>query len=232
MLIKCNNLKGILAAVLSVAGSFSLAQTYNITPGNTFIGIAPFNTPSHFNILQNNLTSGSLVFSWEQISINIPQGWTANLCDNGHCYTGFPVSGTMDTVFNGDYGLMSVAINPDTIAGYATIKYVVWEANSPSQKDTLTWIISANGFTGFYSPLVENVFSVYPNPANEKLNILSNFNEKFSVSIFNSLGDKIYSDHELDYYKLPVTNWKNGIYFISFFDKNNFIKTQKIIIQH
>ncbi len=137
-----------LTAAFAVVTTFVCGQSYIITPNDTLMDTTPFNNLTHFNIQQLNLTSTPLVFSWQQIGLSIPAGWDANLCDNGNCYAGFPVSGTMDTVFNGDYGLMSVGINPYTISGTAIIQYTIWEENTPQQIDTLTWIISADVNSG------------------------------------------------------------------------------------
>ena len=138
----------LVAAISLVAADTLYAQNYNITPNDSVVAVAPFNDFNHFTIQENNLTTNALIFSWQQVLLSVPAGWTANLCDAGHCYTGFPVTGTMDTVFNGDFGLMSIGVDPGTILGTAFIQYVVWEESTPLQKDTLTWIITANGSTG------------------------------------------------------------------------------------
>ena len=142
------NIKVGLTVAFAAVTTFVCGQSYIISPNDTLIDTAPFSNLTHFNIQQINLTSSPLVFSWQQIGLSIPAGWDANLCDNGNCYAGFPISGTMDTVFSGDYGLMSVGINPYTISGTAIIQYTVWEENTPQQIDTLTWIISAEATSG------------------------------------------------------------------------------------
>ena len=117
--------------------TFAYGQSYSITPNDSIVSNTSFNTTTHFDIQQNNLTAGSLVFSWQLVALNFPAGWTASLCDNANCYGGFPAGGTMDTVFTGNNGFISIGINPDTITGTALIQYVVWEASTPTQVDKI-----------------------------------------------------------------------------------------------
>ena len=98
--------------------------------------------------------------------------------------------------------------------------------------------------TGTFTPVVissvnevaETNFSIYPNPANDFLNITSTNNEKFSLSIFNALGEKVYSAvsplsfGEGSGVRLSTSNFPNGIYFLQLKSENKFF-TQKFIKQ-
>ncbi|MBI9036911.1 MAG: T9SS type A sorting domain-containing protein [Bacteroidales bacterium] len=78
---------------------------------------------------------------------------------------------------------------------------------------------------------VENVeFSVFPNPANEQINLVSNGNIKH-VIIFNLLGEKIF-DQKLNSGSVAIDtkNYKSGIYIIKINGVNNWI-TKKITIE-
>lgn len=159
------------AKALAVAGLLAtasplFAQQYSLVPNDSIVDNAPFSDLTHYNITQTNHSGNKLVFSWKQIELSLPAGWTANLCDNGHCYTDFPQSGTMDTVYSGDFGLMSAGIDPGETTGTAIIRYALWEHHSPNHIDTLTWIITASNSTGLIeaSSLKERIH-LYPNPA-------------------------------------------------------------------
>ena len=221
-----------IAVALVTAPAFVNGQSYNITPNDTLIVNAPFNDLNHFTIQQNNLTSGSLIFSWQQILLDIPTGWTANLCDNGHCYPGFPLSGTMDTIFVGAYGLMSIGVDPDTISGTAIIQYAVWEENTPAQADTLTWIITANRTTGILESKIKNDFSIFPNAANKYINILTNLQAGFQYLIYDASGKQIKQGNSTShFFTVPLDNFANGNYTISIIDLNKNIFTKQFIIQ-
>jgi hypothetical protein len=222
-----------LAVVFAAANSFVFAQAYTILPSDSIVTYAPFNTLSHFTIQQKNNYSKTIVLSWQQIFLHIPNGWIANLCDNGHCYADFPISGTMDSVYNMEYGLMAIGINPDTIKGTAIIKYAVWDVNTPTKKDTLTWIISASSLAGIVEIEHKNTINIFPNPVKNNLNIISNLQTGFTYSINNLSGKEILTGHTTsNSISLSTENVSDGIYSISVSENKKIISTKKIIIQH
>ena len=91
-------------------------------------------------------------------------------------------------------------------------------------------VIDTTASTGINTINFENNFSIFPNPTNNFLNIKSNNNEKFLVSIFNSFGQSVYSGQANSNIKIETSNFASGLYFIQVnTNKNQF--TQKIIKQ-
>lgn len=90
--------------------------------------------------------------------------------------------------------------------------------------------------TGTFTPatglneIAASNFSVYPNPANDYLNITSTANVPFALAIFNPTGEKIYSSETATNCKLAIANWPGGIYFIQLKSDDKFF-TQKFIKQ-
>lgn len=76
----------------------------------------------------------------------------------------------------------------------------------------------------------ENNFSIFPNPTNDILNIISPDSKSCSLNIFNTLGEKIYGGQQFANCKLSTANWTNGIYCIQIISDNKFF-TKKIIKQ-
>lgn len=71
----------------------------------------------------------------------------------------------------------------------------------------------------------EKQFIIFPNPVDALLNIISLDKKIFSVVIFNSFGEKIYSSQQQNNCQLQTTNWACGIYFLQIIsDKNLLIK--------
>jgi bilirubin oxidase len=84
--------------------------------------------------------------------------------------------------------------------------------------------------TGISQLNIENNFSIYPNPTTEILNIVSKDNKKFTLNLFNYLGEIIYSEQANPNIKLQTSTFAQGIYFIQInTDKNQY--TKKIIKQ-
>ncbi len=77
------------------------------------------------------------------------------------------------------------------------------------------------------------LFSVYPNPANEMLNLrlIAEAIEAAEITISNTLGDVILKQTiSIQNLKLNIQNLSGGLYFVTLSNKN-FSETQKIIIQ-
>lgn len=72
--------------------------------------------------------------------------------------------------------------------------------------------------------------NLFPNPCDNELNISLSTNVPFSVTIFNALGQKMYSTQVLGNCQVPVANYPSGLYFIQLNTGKNFI-THKIIKQ-
>lgn len=218
-------------AFLIAVTNFLSAQNYSITPNDSIVGTVPFNDIYHFNIYQNNLTDGDLVFSYQKIYSTYPIGWTANLCDNGTCFDEFPDSGTMDTVFNGDVGLMSVGVNPGEIAGVSFMQYIIWESATPELVDTLTWIISAEAPNTVQETSV--VFNLFTNPNSQNLVVQTNLLDGFDYFIYDTQGRQLQKGHVYQANAdILMNELSNGIYFISVLDENNNLTSKHFFINN
>lgn len=206
------------------------AQSYSITPTDSIEESVPYNDLYHFIIQQNNLTEDILILKWKKIYADIPLGWAAYLCDLGFCYINFPDSGTMDTVHVGEYGLLSVGVNPFDVNGIGVIQYSVWNATDPEIIDTLTWIIHAENTTTIKNTSLNN-YIIYPNPAFNQLTISSSFIGQKNYKIINyngvivGIGDLNSSQTQISLNALP-----EGIYYIVIYDDKT-IFSEKLIIQ-
>lgn len=228
-----HKMKVVLAVVFATAATFVFGQSYTITPNDSIADIAPFNDLTHFTIQQNNSTGNGMILSWQQISVSVPVGWTAFLCDNGSCFTNFPLNGTMDTVGVGEYGLLSVGIDPVNIPGTALIRYSVWDVNTPNQKDTLTWIITANGSTFISKTEDLNSFTVFPTIADNQVTLQTNCETLKLYLIFDAAGKIVSSGSILAVQTMiSVQNLPNGVYFISMTDSKRNQSIRKVVVKH
>ncbi len=221
----------LVTAFLIAVTNFLYAQNYSITPNDSIVGTVPFNDIYHFNIYQNNLTTGDLVFSYQKIYTSYPIGWTANLCDNGTCFDEFPDSGTMDTVFNGDVGLMSVGVNPGEIAGVSFMQYIIWESATPELVDTLTWIISAEAPNAIQD--ASTALNLFLNPTNQNLVVQTSLLTGFDYFIYDMQGRLIQDGHVYQASAaIRINDLINGIYFISVLGDNNNLTSKHFFISN
>ncbi len=81
----------------------------------------------------------------------------------------------------------------------------------------------------------KNAFSIYPNPATGLVTVsLQDFkkDEATTLSIYNTLGDLVYSENTISNAKMPIStsNYTQGIYTVQVKTKNTLL-TKKLIIQ-
>jgi blue copper oxidase len=84
--------------------------------------------------------------------------------------------------------------------------------------------------TGTFEIDSENNLSIYPNPANDFLNINAPDNEKCVITVFNSLGEKIHALKSTISSRIQVSDFPNGIYFIQI-KSDNKLFTREFIKQ-
>ncbi len=69
---------------------------------------------------------------------------------------------------------------------------------------------NSNDNITYINNITENTLRVYPNPSNNYIYILG---AKGLVNVYNMIGQKIYSEKNIN--TINISNWKEGIYFIS-----------------
>ena len=84
--------------------------------------------------------------------------------------------------------------------------------------------------TGVTDINFEDNFTIYPNPTSDFLNIISPDNKLFALTIYNAIGEIIYTVQAASNYKLSTINFPNGLYFIHMRKEDKFF-TKKIIKQ-
>ena len=73
-------------------------------------------------------------------------------------------------------------------------------------------------------------FSIYPNPVNNKVNIVLNNNNISKVQLYNILGKKVLETKSLKNNSLNVSSLNSGVYFLKIYNTENKSATKKIII--
>ncbi len=113
--------------------------------------------------------------------------------------------------------------NTAVVSPSTTTTYTAFASNTVSgcqNRDVIT--INVSACTGINEVDDINALTIYPNPANEILNVeLENLNETATVSIINALGEIIFIEKATaNNTTLNTSNLINGIYFIKVESKN------------
>lgn len=103
--------------------------------------------------------------------------------------------------------------------------------------------LTQNEISGLYSGVLgtnklmyNNIFNIYPNPANDNIYIeCSNLSDEIgqTIKIFNTLGQEVFSGAmNTKKYVVPISTGGDGLYFVKIYDaSNNLLDTKKIILK-
>jgi hypothetical protein len=196
-----------------------------VTNDSTFYGVATDNDFYGDIPIGNDDGTNSSMY-WEVDSVNLPAGWEFSVCDPNICY---PI-GTQNVEWslpaNGGYLNMHYYPNGQEGEGFVILRV----NDSPNQNQIEYMTFRANATTsGIATSSLEEV-SLYPNPANELINITGgSANTKFEM--LDILGNKIKTG-KLDIngnHKINTSSVLNGVYFIVLMEKGQKV-TRKIIV--
>lgn len=220
------------AAAIFVAADISFAQSYSLVPNDTINMVGMMEDLETLSIQQPNISNDTIILKWKKVSESVPSLWEANVCDNASCNTSLVDSGTMNPVLQSEYGLLLLHITPHTNFGTAVVRYAVWDIANPELKDTLTYILTVNNTSGIADAENKNSFSIFPNPAKENINIISNFQSGFHYLITDVSGKEINKGiSKTNSISVSKENLPNGVYNVSIFTENKIVNTKKILIQ-
>lgn len=228
-------MKKLLTLIIFTSAASMYGQTYTISPSHIVSTNIPFNSLSIIDIFQINTGSSPIVLKYEFLDSNMVTGWDLSLCDLGHCIPGLPLSGTMDTVPVGGQGFLGLNIEPYSIAGTGWARYYVYQDGFHATGDTLTWYVTS-GTNGINEADEIVDFSVYPNPATDKLVVKTNKLQQSLVKlfVFNAIGQQVYAAdlNELDS-KIDISSLSDGVYFMQLRNDNKeIIQIEKFVISN
>ena len=221
-----------IAAILAVT-DLSMAQSYSNVPNDTINMVGMMEDLETLSIQQLNTSGKTITLKWQKVSESVPSIWEASVCDNVKCNTSLVDSGIMNPVNPDDYGLLLLHITPHVNYGKAIVRYAVWDIANPALKDTLTYILTVRATSGIAEAENKNGFSIYPNPAKENINIISNFQTGFQFLITDVSGKEVEKGiSKTNSISVTTENLPNGVYTVSIFTENNLINTKQFLIQH
>lgn len=184
--------------------------------------------------------------------LNVPAGWTDDICWPADCYTAteteyFEFNGeptviltgeTVDNavitiVGNSEYydAEMKPQIRPNLAAAQtATYRYYVKSQTTQEYVDSVTVELSF--------PLSVNnakeapALSISPNPANDYVNITLDGTESATIHVVDVLGNVVYKTTISEATKINTNDFKSGVYFITIEGANRKAVTKKLVVRH
>ncbi len=197
---------------------------YVLSPSATLVKYQALNELTYDTIHIANISSDTLKLKWALIQYDTLDGSYFDFCSSGNCWLGFPASGSFPPIVPGGYGWAGVHCWTGNIPVSCTARIWLYEEGNFSTGDTLTYILHAISDNGIGNTLEnENLITVYPNPAIDKITIKSSFNvgDKLIFSLFNLQGAVVLSTTEKsNFTEIHLNDLSNGIYFLNIIDGN------------
>ena len=194
-----------------------------------------------------NNTGADILVTYQRLRREHKYGWYEQLCDDNICYTlvGDNVTGEDDwikpvnpvlTITAGDSSVFWPKVYPKNIDGCSIYTYIIKTGgfNSYSDSVQVTYTIGGiNCFLGEEEIEAPIDYSVYPNPANDILNIeIANAANNTSILVFDIVGKKVAEMDLVDgKNKLNIENLNAGVYFYSVKRNGIIIETKKLIVR-
>jgi hypothetical protein len=144
------------------------AQTFSAAPASTLQRELAFNEANECYIYFDNLSGDTLQLKWRQLEMSLPEGWTADLCDYGLCYTGIPANGTMNPVFDTIRPYLKLIVQPNAVAGAAWIWFRAIELGNDANYVDVYFNLFTAGTVSVKAPETTSM-RLFPNPASNVL---------------------------------------------------------------
>lgn len=175
----------------------------------------------------------AITYEFVKIEDTMPDAWEFSLCDYNNCYVGIPNSGsmvpiTLDEAENGQEGYFQLTTMNQGIAGSGSVELWVYDANDYERGAFVSWTISFAGTVGVDENAAQAAV-VYPNPANDVLNIAQE--GAFTGKIVNELGQTVMNLQGAATQSFDISALDAGIYFVSIVGENGDLMRKRLVVQ-
>ena len=217
-------------------------------------GISPYtvNAPSGatfdvtFEIHNNSAINQKWRITRKQLSV--PAGWADGLCwghssdpFGGACYSSTQMTtnpwtspggaAVLFDILPGEYGKMKPDFNPsDGVSGFAHYRYYITNSSGLSYLDSVD--VMVDYVAG--NKIIKDPVSVtlVPNPADDYIFLNSINNESIQFKITDAMGAILMKEQFISSKKINISEFRSGVYFISFEAPGVKSFTRKIIVRH
>lgn len=212
---------------------FALGKTIT-----TIVGLDTTITEHEVFIVNTGTTDETITY--QRVRRYHKAGWTDQVCDALICYDtdnvdiwNRPANPPL-TIPAGDSSIFQPKVFPNGINGCSIYTYIIKSGDFDTFSDSLQVTYTIGGIDCFLgNDEIETAlaYSVYPNPANDILNI-SIAENNTSITIFDIVGKNV-SEMELvnGNNTLTIEHLNPGVYFYSIKRNDHIVETKKLVIQ-
>jgi len=218
---------------------FIQAQSlFSISPSNVITSTVDCDSSGYFQFYVVNPNVVDISLGWKVKSNTLPMGntigstdgcWDYMLSDWSICMAMIPrvdsVISRLDVPANTSNNSMLLAPFPGKIKGSGTLVIEIFEKNFPSNSKTVTWNITGCSSgkvcaAGIAEAVNNTDFSMYPNPAQDFVNveITSGYSRNGSIQVYNFVGDKLmeFDGMKNNVQRIDLSGLSAGAYFVKY----------------
>lgn len=167
---------------------------------------------------------GSAEVLWKIDSIYYPSAWELSLCDIETCPIITDTTGTNTFTLAGKAtGELKMGYTPNGVSGTSYVRVgIVVEGTT----DSVIYMVYTAKITADITAIKGTSegygFSLYPNPASNKLNLtIKDYSEIQKIAIYNVIGKEVSNFKINENLKtIDLSSFNNGVYIVKIFDKN------------
>jgi len=171
--------------------------------------------------------------------IDVPTGWSDLICWGDGCYDPdgaeyftTPLDDAITTETDGTTYELKPQINPNDVVGSGHYRYYIVDVDDNNNRIDSVDLVFNFGIANI-NDISESVsFSVSPNPASNNVFINVDSSLEMDFKIVDVLGNVVQEDVIYNSKKVDVTNYRNGLYFITLSSKDRSFVTRKMIVKH
>lgn len=225
---------------------YESGQSTNVAGGTVNVTAPDFNV-FDVNLEIHNNTGNTATWRITRLRMDVPIGWEDGLCwghctdpFGGTCYASDQMGGDNWTspanvtvlfdIPDGECGKLKPQINPDDfVSGIAHYRYYI-TTDGILNEDSVDVVVN---FTASVKPVKEEpVLSVSPNPANDFVNINVANLDNATLKVVDVLGNVVLRENISGTKKIDLSEFRNGVYFITIDSSNAKPISRKLIVRH
>ena len=111
-------------------------------------------------------------------------------------------------------------------------KYKFYLGDCDNQEDSIEIYINSSIDASLNNVNKTSTFSMFPNPSNDKISINVDNNEQGNLKIVDIIGNVVFEEEINSTSEINVSDFKNGIYFVSIETNGVLTQLEKLIVKH
>lgn len=193
-----------------------------------------------------NMSGADERFRVKRVRVSVPADWNDEVCWPPLCY---PTSGDVfitpnsaghgPVIYNGDKETdlggdaeIKPQIYPGQVGSSATYRYVVTDLTGDVHYDSITLVINYVASVSVASIQKNVELTMSPNPAVDVVSISAEGIADAKIRVVDVLGNVVYTGEFNNTKKLNVSEFRNGVYFVTVQTESNKGFTKKLVVRH